>query len=101
MWPFRMKRSFDITYRKTQDGARARLHAAGATGQLRGFVHAYLGMHDRRLPMPASGLVPMEQVNAYGTNFKAMTDADLRAVTSRGEQLTRLLLQHYTPDLLT
>ena len=25
---------------------------------------------------------------------------DLRAVTDRGEQLTRLLLQHYTPALL-
>lgn len=100
VWPFRMKRSFDITYRKTQDGARARLHAAGSTGQIRGFVHAYLGMQDRRLPMPAPGLVPMEQVNTYGTNFKSMNDADLHAVTSRGEQLTRLLLHHYTPDLL-
>lgn len=100
VWPFRMKRSFDITYRKTQDGARARLHAAGATGQIRGFVLAYLGMLDRRLPMPAPGLIPIDRVNEYGTNFKAMTDDDLRAVTSRGEQLTRLLLHHYTPELL-
>ncbi|TQN44073.1 NTE family protein [Blastococcus colisei] len=98
--PFRLMRSFDITYRKTQDGTRARLHAARSTGQIRGFVHAYLGMRDRRLPMPAPGLVPMEQVNQYGTNFKKMSRGNLDAITSRGEQLTRLLLQHYCPALL-
>lgn len=101
MWPARMKRSFDITYRKTQDGARARLHAAGAGGQIRGFVHAYLGMLDHRLPMPAPGLVSMGRVNSYATDFKAMSSDNLLALTSRGEQLTRVLVQYYCPDLLS
>lgn len=91
---------FDITYRKTQDGSRGRLHSAGAAGQIRGFVHAYLGMDDQRLPMPAPSLVPAPRVNGYPTNFAAMSPDDLDALTARGQQLTRLLLQHYCPSLL-
>ncbi|MPQ99601.1 hypothetical protein GB931_17090 [Modestobacter sp. I12A-02628] len=98
--PFRLMRSFDITYRGTQDGTRARLHNSAGPGQFRGVVHAYLGQKDDKLPMAAPGLVPLERVNGYPTNFKAMKDEDLGAVTTRGEQLTRLLLHHYTPALL-
>lgn len=100
MWPRRLMRSFDITYRKTQDGSRARLHNARRTGQLRGFVHSYLGTRDQRLPMPIPGLVPLARVNTIPTNLAAMSEADLTAVTVRGEQLTRALLQHYVPQLL-
>lgn len=100
-WPTRMKRSFDVTYRKTQDGTRARLHTAGATGQIRGFVHAYLGMRDERLPVPSPGLVPLNRVNQYPTDFKAMSAEDVHRLTGRGEQLTRTLLQHYCPALLS
>ncbi len=99
-FPRRLQRSFDITYRKTQDGSRGRLHSAGATGQIRGFVHAYLGMNDSRLPLPASGLVPAARVNKYPTNFAAMAADDIDALSARGQQLSRLLLQHYCPSLL-
>lgn len=98
--PFRLKRSFDITYRRTQDGARGRLHTEVGRGRFQGVVHVYLGQRDDKLPMPAPGLVPLQRVNDYPTNFKAMSSEDLRAVTTRGEQLTRLLLEHYTPALL-
>jgi len=98
-WPFRLKRSFDITYRKTQDGGRAKLQLAAAAGHLRGFVHAYLGMRDERLPVPVPDLVPLPRVNAYRTSFRAVAPEDLAALTGRGEQLTRALLAHYCPDL--
>ncbi|MDP9435415.1 MAG: hypothetical protein M3P93_09575 [Actinomycetota bacterium] len=98
--PFRLKRSFDITYRKTQDAGRGSLHAAGAAGQLDGFVLAYLGQQDRKLPMPIAALVPLSRVNDYPTNFRAMTQDDLDAVSTRGEQLVRALLPHYCPGLL-
>jgi len=97
--PLRLKRSFDITYRKTQDASRSSLHAAGAAGHLDGFVHAYLGQQDRRLPMPVADLVPLTRVNDYPTNFRAMTQDDLNAVSARGEQLVRALLAHYCPRL--
>lgn len=98
--PFRLKRSFDITYRKTQDAGRGNLHAAGAAGNLDGFVHAYLGQQDRKLPIPVADLVPLARVNDYPTNFRAMRQDDVDAVSARGEQLIRALLSHYCPRLV-
>jgi predicted acylesterase/phospholipase RssA len=95
----RMKRSFDVTYRRAQDAARGRLNEAAAAGRLRGFVHAYLGMPDERMPVPVPDLVPADDVRNYGTNFAAMNLSDLDAISLRGEQLTRTLLHHYCPDL--
>lgn len=99
--PARLKRSFDITYRKTQDGGRAMLHAAAETGRLRGFVHAYLGMSDDRLPAPVAEFVRADRVSRYPTNFRAVPSRHLLALTLRGEQLTRGLLDHYCRDLVS
>lgn len=95
-----MKQTFDITYGKTQDASRARIHLAGETGQIKGFVHAYLGMNDGNLPVPVHDLVSRDSVERYPTNFTSMTDASLNAISVRAEQLTRVLLSHYCPDLL-
>lgn len=95
----RVRRSFDITHRRAQDAGRSKLHAAEAAGLIRGFVLAYLGMRDDRLQFPVKGLVPAETVMGYPTDFRAMTSRDLDALTLRGEQLTRVLLSHYCPDL--
>jgi hypothetical protein len=73
--------------------------SAARTGQIRGFVHSYLGMPDHRLPVPVADLVPCERVRTYGTNFKAMKPDDLEAIATRGEQLTRTLIAHYCPQL--
>jgi predicted acylesterase/phospholipase RssA len=99
LFPFRLIRSFDITYRKTQDASRSKLHAARAAGLIDGFVHTYLGMQSD-LPVPVADLVPLSRVNDYPTDFKAMTADDLAAVTTRAEQLTRTLLAHYCPGLM-
>lgn len=97
--PVRMKRSFDLVHRRTQNAARARLYEWVRGGLLRGVVHAYLGMDDQRLPMPTTDLVPSEKVRHYPTDFKAMRSDALLAISLRGEQLTRLLLAHYCPEL--
>lgn len=97
--PGRLAQSFDITYAKTQDASRSRIHEAAASGQITGFVHAYLGMRDRNLPMPLHDLVPRERVEKYPTNFAAMAADDFTAISVRGEQLTRILLGHYHADL--
>jgi NTE family protein len=97
--PTRLIRSFTITYRKTQDAGRGRLHEAARTGQLRGFVHSYLGMPDHRLPIPVPDLIPCDLVRPYGTNFKAMSHDDLHAISTRGEQLTRTLIAFYCPSI--
>lgn len=95
----RLQRSFSTVHRRAQDAARAKLHDAAQSGQLRGFVHAYLGMQDGRLPIPVADLIPAAKVQDYPTDFKAMTEADVQLITTRGEQLTRALLAHYCPGL--
>ncbi|MBY8861224.1 patatin-like phospholipase family protein [Nocardia sp. CA2R105] len=98
--PMRLKRSFDITYEKTQDSGRARIHEAQRTGQITGFVHAYLAMKDNRLPAPLVDLVPRVEIIDYPTNFAKMSQEHLDALSTRGEQLTRVLLAYYCPRLL-
>ena len=97
--PGRLKQAFSITYGKAQDASRARIHLAGASGHIRGFVHAYLGMDDHRLPVPLSDLVPRDWISGYPTNFAAMAPQTLTAISVRGEQLTRSLLNFYCPEL--
>jgi predicted acylesterase/phospholipase RssA len=97
--PLRLARSFDITYAKTQDGNRARLNAEAKYGSLQGFVHPYLAMPDHRLPRPLADFVPRSEVAEYPTNFTAVGAEDLLRLTQRGEQLTRVLLARYCPEL--
>lgn len=97
--PTRLVRSFDITYAKAQDATRAQLNNAAESGRLQGFVHTYLAMQDHRLPVALSDLVPRSAVIRYPTNFNAMSAADLDLLATRGEQLTRVLLTSYCPQL--
>lgn len=97
----RLARSFDITYSKAQDGSRAQLHSAAEHGRLRGFVHAYLATIDQKLPTPVADLIPRSAVVGYPTNFGAMSEEDLYLLTTRGEQLVRLLLPSYCPSLMS
>ena len=98
-WINRMSRSFGIAHTRAQDGGRSRIHDFAEHGHLKGFVHCYLGMQDRRLPTPLPDLVPQESVCRYPTNFAAVAPDDLAALTTRGEQLTRILIDAYCPEL--
>jgi predicted acylesterase/phospholipase RssA len=95
----RLKRSFEIAHTRSQDGLRARVHDLAAAGKMRGFVHAYLGMQDSRLPVPVPELVERSIVSSYPTDFARMSAEHLGAITTRGEQLTRALVDHYCPAL--
>ena len=98
-WPSRVKRSFESTFRKVQDGARGRLHDAAASEELAGFVMPYLGQRDETLPCVPAGLIPRDAVADYPTDFRAMSRDALDMLTDRGEQLTRLLIDSYCPEL--
>jgi NTE family protein len=98
-WLKRMKRSFEIAHTRAQDGSRARVHELGRAGALRGFVYSYLGMSDSRMPVTLPDLVERERVASYPTNFGPMSAGDLEALTLRGEQLTRCLIDYYCPAL--
>jgi hypothetical protein len=56
-------------------------------------------MVDAKLPVPVAELIPGDAVSSYPTNFRAMAQEDIDAISLRGEQLTRALLAHYCPEL--
>lgn len=98
-WASRMQRSFETIYRKAHDHIRQRLHASVESGKLKGFVLSYLGQIDRALPVLPPDLVRREEVYKYPTDFSPMSDRDIDLLTARGEQLTRLLINRYCPEL--
>ena len=95
----RLKRSFEIAHNRNQDRSRARVHELASAGLVEGVVYSYLGMRDERLPVPVAGLVPREAVAAYPTNFAIMTAGNLHMISTRAEQLTRTLIDHYCPGV--
>jgi hypothetical protein len=60
-----MSRVFRIVHGREQHGERGRIYEVASSGRLSGFVYAYLGMQDDRLPMPIADLVPQEVVADY------------------------------------
>jgi hypothetical protein len=92
--------SFEIAYSRAQDGSRARLNQSADAGTIKGFIHPYLATRDERLPLPlADLLVPRDAVVHYPTDFACMTPENLQLVATRGEQLTRILVEYYCPQL--
>jgi NTE family protein len=75
------------------------LHQLAANGQLKGFVLAYLGQQDAALPYQLPDLVSREQVLGYPTDFAVMSDKNIDLLARRGEQLTRMLISYYCPEL--
>jgi predicted acylesterase/phospholipase RssA/proteasome lid subunit RPN8/RPN11 len=98
-WASRMQRSFETVYRKAHDHIRQRLHACVDSGKLKGFVLAYLGQMDQALPLIPPDLIKREEVYKYPTDFSPMSMRDIELLTARGEQLTRLLISRYCPEL--
>ena len=98
-WLSRVRRSFESVFRKAQDAGRGRLHEYVANDKLRGFVMPYLGNRDDALPVRPPDLVAREDVIDYPTNFSAMSQADIDRIALRGEQLTRLLIDRWCPEL--
>jgi NTE family protein len=97
--PGRLWRTFQIAYRRAQDGSRAQLNRAVGVGAIQGFIHAYLATRDERLPLPLADLVPCDAVVHYPTDFAQMPPESLQLIATRGEQLTRILIEHYCPQL--
>jgi NTE family protein len=99
LWGARMARAFESVFRKAQNATQNRLHLFAATDQIKGFVLAYLGQIDDRIPCAPFDLVRREEVFEYPTDFSAMQTEDINRLTKRGEQLTRALVAYYCPEL--
>ena len=95
----RTQAAYESTFRKVQDAALHRLHVHKQDGLIKGFILPYLGQQDASLPFIPPDFVTREQVASYPTNFAAMSPNDITLISKRGEQLTRLLISTYCPDL--
>lgn len=95
----RTQAAFETIYRKVQDAALNRLHLHKQVGNIRGFILPYLGQQEKTLPFIPPDLVRRDEVIGYSTDFAAMNDKYIKLLSLRGEQLTRLLLAHYCPEL--
>ena len=99
-WAGRMKRSFESVHRKVQDTAKGLIYRHGDLGNLKGFVLPFLGQNDNQL----RGIVPLdlvrrEDVIDYPTNFSKMPNDDIKRISRRGEQLTRMMIEAHTPEI--
>jgi integrative and conjugative element protein (TIGR02256 family) len=99
LWGPRMARAFESVFRKAQNATQNRLHLLTATERVKGFVLAYLGQIDGRVPYAPPDLVRREEVFDYPTDFTAMRTEDVDRLAKRGEQLTRALISYYCPEL--
>ncbi len=95
----RLSRSFLATFRKAQDATRARLHQLVEHGDLQGFVMPYLGQRDSTLPYMPPDLITRQEIADYPTDFAAMSDETIALLAGRGEQLTRMLIDRWCPEL--
>ena len=98
-WATRMVRSFEATHRQVQHGLQKQLHLWQQHGMLNGFIYSYLGQQDHSLPFCPPDLVARGEVLHYPTDFSPMSEVDIELLSRRGEQLTRMLVEHYCPEL--
>lgn len=98
-WAGRMIRSFESVYRKATDSMRSRMYEHVNSERLKGFVLSYLGQNDAALPYCPPDLVRRSEVYRYPTDFSPMSDRDIELLSTRGEQLTRMLISRYCPEL--
>jgi NTE family protein len=98
MWS-RVPRAMSTMHRKLQDSGRDQLHQLAKSGELKGFALPYLGQRDDKLVGAPPDLVGREAVMNYGTNFRAMDDVWLTKLSTRGRQLTELLVPRHCPGL--
>lgn len=98
-WASRMVATMFTIHRRTQSLSQDLLHRMAATGEIKGFLYPYLGQLDERLPYKPQDLVARDEIIDYPTNFSPMSQSNLALLSRRGEQLTRILLDCYAPNL--
>ena len=94
-WPKRMTQVVSAVMRKVQDATKQRLHDHARAGRIDGFVYAALGQLDRRVPLKPANWVDRQEVIHYPTDFSAMSEANIRQLSGRGEAITRALVTQY------
>jgi NTE family protein len=70
-----------------------------STGRLSSFVVVSLDMADADLPYPLSDLITQNRVASLEVSLSPLSESDVDHLATRGEQLVRMLLPLWCPDL--
>jgi NTE family protein len=97
----RVETSFSMVHRLVGNGAMHELHQHKDANRIKAFILPYLGQQDSKLPARPADLVPREEVMDYPTNFGAMPEESVNALSTRGLQLTELLAREHLAELLS
>ncbi len=98
-WRSRILSTISAIHRRTHVLSFNLLHELKSSGKLKGFILPYLGQIDEKLPYRPGDFVQRDKTFDYPTDFNPMSDTDIELLSKRGEQLTRILLEHYHPNL--
>ena len=96
----RMTASFYTALDRAQNAALKRLYDLHNAGKLQAIVLPYLGQADGRLTCAPPDLVKREEVDAYPTDFNAMSEEWIERLSKRGEQVTLAVLKEHHSELL-
>lgn len=99
LWSSRMLLTVNTIHRRTHSLSYDLLHRMKETRQIDGFLLPYLGQIDERLPYIPDDLIRRDDTFDYPTDFSPMKENDIERLGLRGEQLTRLLVDYYQPDI--
>lgn len=86
---------FDSLMRRIQSLNFDILHKYKENKKINGFIMPFLGQIDSKLPQKPDGFISREKVINYPTDFKAMKEEDIDLLSSRGEQITEILIREY------
>jgi len=99
-WPSRMLATIETIHQRTHSMSFDLLHRLKKDGEIKGFLMPYLGQLDEKLPSIPPNLVRRSDTAEFPTNFSPMSVEDIRKLSTRGGQLTRILIEAYQPGLL-
>ncbi len=96
----RLTSTFACIFDRAQNACIKRLFDLKSAGRINGFLMPFLGQDDTRLAYAPPDLVSREEVHGYPTDFAAMPEEWIEKLSTRGEQLTRALINEHMPELL-
>lgn len=96
----RLTSTFACIFDRAQNAGIKRLFDLKAAGRINGFLMPFLGQDDTHLACAPPELVSREEVHGYPTDFAAMPEEWIEKLSTRGEQLTRALIDEHMPELL-
>ncbi len=96
----RLFSSFETMHSRIQNSGIKRLFDLKDNGIIKNVVLPFLDQRDNLIEEFPPDFISREEVSAYPTNFKPMSQEWINKLTKRGEQLTTAMVLQHAPQLL-